>query len=309
MTESMIIIGGGPAGYTAAIYAARSDLKPLLIEGKMPGGQLTTTSEVENFPGFPKGVQGGELTSMMRAQADRFGTRFVSDEVISVDFSSQPLIVRTADGSYESQTVIIATGASATRLGIPSEQEYYGRGVSACATCDGFFFKGKKIAVVGGGDSAMEEATFLTRFAESVTVIVRKDELRASKIMQERAKANPKISFVWNSEVREVLGDGTRVTAIRLFNNKTNDIADLPIEGVFVAIGHKPSADAFKGQIELDEKGYIVTRPHSTQTNVEGVFAAGDVADPHYRQAITAAGSGCTAAIEAERFLSAREEN
>ena len=307
MSENVLIIGGGPAGHTAAIYAARAELKPLMLEGRMPGGQLTMTTEVENFPGFPEGIQGVELMDLLKKQSERFETRIVADEVISVDFSQRPLLVKTADAEYRAETVVVATGASAMRLGIPSEQEYYGRGVSACATCDGFFFKGKKIVVVGGGDSAMEEATFLTRFVESVTVIVRKEELRASKIMQERAKNNSKISFVWNSEVKEVLGDGARVTGVRVLNNKTNETTDLPTEGVFVAIGHKPNTAVFQGQLELDEKGYIVTLPHSTKTTVEGVFAAGDVADHYYRQAISAAGTGCMAAIDVERYLAGKE--
>lgn len=307
MAEKVIIIGGGPAGHTAAIYASRAQLEPVLFEGRTPGGQLMLTTDVENFPGFPEGMMGPELVGLLKKQSERFGTRCLGEEVVSVDFSQRPLRVTTEERTYEAESVIIATGASAMWLGLPSEKEYYGRGVSACATCDGFFFKGKKIVVVGGGDSALEEATFLTRFAESVTLVVRRDELRASKIMQERAKANPKVSFLWNSEVKEVLGDGQRVTGVRVFDNKTEETSDLPTEGVFVAIGHKPNTELFKGQIDLDAKGYIVTEPHSTKTNVEGVFAAGDVADHYYRQAISAAGTGCMAAIDAERWLASKE--
>lgn len=305
--EKVIIIGSGPAGHTAAIYAARAELKPLMFEGQVPGGQLMLTTEVENFPGFPNGLMGPELMEHLKAQSLRFETRIIPEDVVAVDFSARPFTVKTADKEYKAESVIVSTGASAMWLGLPSEKDYYGKGVSACATCDGFFFRGKKIIVVGGGDSAMEEATFLTRFAETVTVIVRKEELRASKIMQERAKANPKISFVWNSEVKEILGDGTRVTGVTLFNNKTNETSQLATDGVFVAIGHKPNTDLFKGQLELDQKGYLVTQPGSTKTNVEGVFAAGDVADHYYRQAITAAGTGCMAAIDAERWLASKE--
>ncbi len=305
--EKVIIIGSGPAGHTAAIYAARAELTPLMFEGRVPGGQLMLTTEVENFPGFPGGAQGPEMMELFKKQSERFGTRIVPEDVTAVDFSQRPFLVRTAGAEYRAEAVIVSTGATAMWLDVPGEKEYGGRGVSACATCDGFFFKGKKIVVVGGGDSAMEESTFLTRFAESVTVIVRKEELRASKIMQERARNNPKISFVWNSEVKEIVGDGTRVTGLRVFNNKTNETTDLATEGVFVAIGHKPNTELFQGQLELDAKGYLVTEPHSTKTNVEGVFAAGDVADHYYRQAITAAGTGCMAAIDAERWLASKE--
>lgn len=305
--EKVIIIGSGPAGHTAAIYAARAELTPLMFEGRVPGGQLMLTTEVENFPGFPGGAQGPEMMELFKKQSERFGTRIVPEDVTAVDFSQRPFLVRTAGAEYRAEAVIVSTGATAMWLDVPGEKEYGGRGVSACATCDGFFFKGKKIVVVGGGDSAMEESTFLTRFAESVTVIVRKEELRASKIMQERARNNPKISFVWNSEVKEIVGDGTRVTGLRVFNNKTNETTDLATEGVFVAIGHKPNTELFQGQLELDAKGYLVTEPHSTKTNVEGVFAAGDVADHYYRQAISAAGTGCMAAIDAERWLASKE--
>ncbi|OGL95091.1 thioredoxin-disulfide reductase [Candidatus Uhrbacteria bacterium RIFOXYB12_FULL_58_10] len=305
--EKVIIIGSGPAGHTAAIYAARAELTPLLFEGRIPGGQLMLTTEVENFPGFPGGAQGPEMMELFRKQSQRFGTRIVADDVVAVDFSVRPFLVKTADAEYHAESLIVSTGATAMWLDVPGEKKYGGRGVSACATCDGFFFKGKKIIVVGGGDSAMEEATFLTRFAESVTVIVRREELRASKIMQERARANSKILFVWNSEVKEIVGDGTRVTGVKLFDNKTNVMSELATDGVFVAIGHKPNTELFAGKLELDTKGYVVTQPHSTRTSVEGVFAAGDVADHYYRQAITAAGTGCMAAIDAERWLASRE--
>jgi len=307
MQEKLIIIGSGPAGHTAAIYAARSELKPLMFEGSTPGGQLMLTTEVENFPGFPGGLMGPEMMEMFKKQSERFGTRILSENVTGVDFSVHPFVVTTPTATHSSDAIIISTGATATWLNVPGEKEYYGRGVSACATCDGFFFKNKKIIVVGGGDSAMEEATFLTKFGESVTVIVRKDTLKASKIMQERARTNPKISFIWNSEVKEIVGDGTRVTGVRLFNNQTNETTDFATDGVFVAIGHKPNTELFAGKLDMDKGGYLVTQPGSTKTNVEGVFAAGDVADHYYRQAITAAGTGCMAAIDAERWLASRE--
>ena len=307
MSEKLIIIGSGPAGHTAAIYAARAELKPLMFEGSTPGGQLMLTTEVENFPGFPGGLMGPEMMELFKKQSERFGTRILSENVTGVDVSVHPFVVTTESASYEADAVIVSTGATAMWLDVPGEKEYGGRGVSACATCDGFFFKNKKIIVVGGGDSAMEEATFLTKFAESVTVIVRKNVLKASKIMQERAKANAKISFVWNSEVKEIVGDGTRVTGVKLFNNQTNEPTDFATDGVFVAIGHKPNTELFAGKLDMDKAGYLVTQPGSTRTNVEGVFAAGDVADHYYRQAITAAGTGCMAAIDAERWLSSRE--
>lgn len=307
MTEKVIIIGSGPAGHTAAIYAARAELKPLMFEGRVPGGQLMLTTEVENYPGFPAGLMGPEMMELFKKQSERFGTRVIADDVVSVDFSVRPFTVNTTNDTYKTDSVIVATGATAMWLNVPGEKEYGGRGVSACATCDGFFFRGKKIIVVGGGDSAMEEATFLTRFAETVMVIVRKEELRASKIMQERARNNPKIEFRWNSEIKEIVGDGTKVTGVKIFNNKTNETSDQSIEGVFVAIGHKPNTDLFKGVLDLDEKGYLKTQAGSTKTNIEGVFAAGDVADHYYRQAITAAGTGCMAAIDAERWLASKE--
>ncbi len=307
MSEKLVIIGSGPAGYTAAVYAARAELSPLMIEGRQPGGQLMLTTEVENYPGFPAGVQGPDMMQLFRKQAERFGTRIESDDVVSVDFSSRPFAVKTSDRAFSAEAVIISTGASATWLNVPGEKEYQGRGVSACATCDGFFFKDKEIIVVGGGDSAMEEAAFLTRFAKKVTVMVRKEALRASRIMQERAHKNPKIAFLYNTEVKEILGDGKKMTGAALFNNKTEEESVFSAEGLFVAVGHKPNTDLFTGQVALDEKGYVVCRPGSTATSVEGVFAAGDVADHKYRQAVTAAGTGCMAALDAERWLAGRE--
>lgn len=310
-TEQVIIIGSGPAGYTAAMYAARANMNPLLFEGQrlggQPGGQLMLTTEVENYPGFPEGLMGPEMMEKFKAQAVRFGTRIISEDVIRVDLSKRPLVIHTSDRSYSTHTLIICTGAQAMWIGVPGEEKYQGHGVSACATCDGFFFKDKEILVVGGGDSAMEESTFLTKFAKKVTVVHRRDTLRASKIMQERAMKNPKIEFVWNTQVREVLGDGTKMTGVRVYNNVTNQESEMPAEGLFVAIGHKPNTEMFQGQIELDQKGYIVTKPGSTATNIEGVFAGGDVADHKYRQAVTAAGTGCMAALDAERWLADQE--
>jgi thioredoxin reductase (NADPH) len=265
------------------------------------------TTDVENYPGFPDGLLGPEMMEKFKKQADRFGTRILSQDVTSVDFSKRPFTVNTSDGIYLSNAVIITTGAGALWLGIPGETQYQGHGISACATCDGFFFKDKHVLVVGGGDAAMEEATFLTRFASKVTVLVRKDALRASKIMQERAQKDPKISFVWNTEVNEILGDGTKMTGARVLNNKTNAESQIAADGLFVAIGHKPNSDIFKGQIELDAKGYVVTKPGTSATSVEGVFAGGDVADYRYRQAVTAAGTGCMAALDAERWLASQE--
>ncbi|MDD5678158.1 MAG: thioredoxin-disulfide reductase [Kiritimatiellae bacterium] len=303
MVEQVVIIGTGPAGWTAAIYSARANLKPLIIEGAQPGGQLTTTTSVENFPGFPEGLDGAQLMLQMRTQAERFGARILSGEVASVDFKRQPFRLQLDDGKeLETGAVIIATGASAQYMGLASEQKLLGRGVSGCATCDGALYRGKRVAVVGGGDTAMEDALFLTRFAAQVTVIHRRDEFRASQIMAERVKQNPKIKIAWNTVVIEVL-DVVReeVTALRLKNVKTGALTELPVAGVFIAIGHQPNTKAFVGQVNMNEKGYILAE--NSRTNVPGVFAAGDVQDHVYRQAVTAAGSGCMAAIEAERYL------
>lgn len=302
-TEDLIIIGSGPAGYTAAVYAARANLKPLMIEGYQSGGLLMLTSDVENYPGFPEGILGPDLMHRFRRQAERFGTRFIQKDVTSVDFTSWPLKVSVGQEVHEAKTVVVSTGAATKWLGIESESRLLGKGVSSCATCDGAFFQGAKLVVVGGGDSAMEEANFLTRFASQVTVVHRRESLRASKIMQDRAMKNPKISFVWNSAVDEILGESS-VVGVRLKDLKTGKTQTLDCEGVFVAIGHEPNTGFLKGQLSLDEKGYILLpkRP-TTTTSVRGVFAAGDVQDVIYRQAITAAASGCQAAIDAERFL------
>ncbi len=305
MVHDVLILGSGPAGLTAAVYTARANLSPLLIDGSQPGGQLTLTTDVENFPGFPKGIMGPQLIQDMRAQAERFGTQFRTGHVTEVNIHKQPFSVTVDDeDTVETRTLIISTGASANLLGLPSESRLMGHGVSTCATCDGFFFRGKEIAVVGGGDSAVEEATFLTKFASKVTLIHRRDKLRASKIMQDRAMNNEKIAFQWNSTLEEVLGDEV-VTGVRVRNTQTQATEEIPLAGVFVAIGHTPNTSLFKGQIDMDEQGYIQTQPHSTRTNIPGVFASGDVQDSTYRQAITAAGSGCMAAIDAERYLEA----
>lgn len=300
----LIIIGSGPAGLTAAVYAARANLAPLLIEGWQSGGQLTTTTEVENFPGFPTGILGPDLMKQMRAQAERFGTLFLTGDVTSVDLKARPFTI-TIDGERSEQTksLIIATGASPIRLGVPGEERLWGYGVSTCATCDGYFFRGQELVVVGGGDSAMEETTFLTKFATKITVVHRRGKLRASKILQERAMKNEKVSFIWNSVVEEVLGENT-VTGVRLRNILTGEQTQVPCAGLFIAIGHKPNTDLFKDQLGMDASGYLVTK-HGTATSIPGVFAAGDVQDFTYRQAITAAGSGCMAAMDAERFLEA----
>jgi len=301
--EKVIILGSGPAGYTAAIYAARATLKPLLLEGMQPGGQLTITTEVENFPGFPEGVMGPALMEEMKKQAERFGTRVVTAEATRVDLSQRPFRVTTADAEYTCHALIIATGASAKWMGLPSEKVYQGRGVSACATCDGFFFKNVEVGVVGGGDTAIEEATFLTKFATKVHLIHRRGELRASKIMQQKALDNPKLSFEWNSVVEEVLGDGKAMTGVRLKSTTDGSTRELKLQGLFMGIGHEPNTGLFKGQLDMNEVGYLTVKAPTTATNVPGVFACGDVADPIYRQAISAAGTGCMAAIDAERFL------
>jgi len=300
--EKVIIIGSGPAGYTAAIYTSRANLNPLMIEGEEAGGQLMITSDVENFPGFSGGVTGPALMDEMRKQAERFGTRMIRKLVTKTDFSSRPFKVWVGNDLHLASTVIISTGATAKYLGLPSEKAYYNKGVSACATCDGAFFKNMEVAVVGGGDTAMEEANFLTRFASKVYIIHRRDTFRASKVMAQRALNNPKITPVWDSEVEEVIGDQF-VTGLKIKNLKTGATSELKVQGMFLAIGHKPNTDVFGGQLKLDETGYIVTKPHSSYTSIDGVFAAGDVQDHVYRQAITAAGSGCMAAIDAERWL------
>jgi len=305
-TRELIIVGGGPAGYTAALYAARANLEPLVIEGFNWGGQLMVTSDVENYPGYPDGVMGPEMMAEFRRQAERFGAEFVTDDVTRVDFSEQPFRVWVENDEYAARAVIIATGANARWLGLPCEQHFQGRGLSACATCDGAFFKEKELVVVGGGDSAMEEANFLTRYATKVTVVHRRDEFRASQIMLDRARANPKVEFITNAVVEDILGD-TKVEGVKLRDTRTNEVSELRTDGVFVAIGHDPTTALFVDQLDHDVAGYLVTKPGSTETNIAGVFAAGDVQDHVYRQAVTAAGSGCMAALDAERFLAALE--
>lgn len=300
--RNVVIIGSGPAGLTAAVYTARANLSPVLIEGWQAGGQLTTTTEVENYPGFAKGIMGPELMKEMRAQAERFGTTFKTGDVTAVDLKTRPLkVVVDDEENLDTKTLIVATGASPITLGLPHEKRLWGHGVSSCATCDGFFFKDKELVVVGGGDSAMEEATFLTKFATKVSVIHRRDKLRASKIMQDRAMKNEKITFVWNSIVEDVLGQDV-VAGVRLKNVVTGKVWDLSCAGLFLAIGHRPNTALFSGQLAMTATGYLVTG-HGTATSIPGVFAAGDVQDAHYRQAVTAAGTGCMAAIDAERFL------
>jgi thioredoxin reductase (NADPH) len=304
--RNVIIIGSGPAGYTAALYTARADLEPLVFEGAQYGGALMNTTEVENFPGFPEGILGPELMNQIRTQAERFGAELVADDVISVELTGPVKVVRTLDAEYTADAVILAMGSAYRKLGLAREDELSGRGVSWCATCDGFFFRDKDIAVVGGGDTAMEEATFLTRFAKSVTVVHRRDALRASRIMVDRAMTNPKIKWAWNSEVVDITGEGT-VTGLRLRDTAVGGDRDLEVGGLFIAIGHEPRSELVRGQVELDDEGYVRTAT-GTRTNLEGVFAAGDLVDHTYRQAITAAGTGCSAALDAERFLAARAD-
>ncbi len=301
--ERLVIIGSGPAGYTAAIYAARAELRPLLFEGSQPGGQLTITSEVENYPGFEEAILGPELMERMKKQAERFGARIEAGEMTRVDLSRRPFQLWQDDKLFTADAVIVATGASAKWMGIPSEKSFQGKGVSACATCDGFFFRGTEVAVVGGGDTAMEEATFLTRFATKVYLIHRRGELRASRIMQERVRKNPKIELVLSTVIDEILGDARGVTGVRLKSTRDGSTRELPLKGVFMGIGHEPNTGLFRGQLAMNDVGYLEVRSPSSATSVAGVFAAGDVADPSYRQAVSAAGSGCVAAIDAERFL------
>jgi thioredoxin reductase (NADPH) len=311
MTDNVrhvIIVGSGPAGLTAAIYTARANLQPLVIEGEpsstsdQPGGQLMLTTEVENFPGFPDGIMGPDLMINFRAQAERFGAEFLTEKVTRVDFSERPFRVWVRDTEYRADAIIVSTGAQSLMLGIEAESRLLGHGLSTCATCDGFFFRGHEIVVVGGGDSAVEEATFLTKFASKVTIVHRRGELRASKIMQDRALSNPKIDFLWNHTVTDILGEGT-VSGVEVTSTLDGAVSTLPVTGVFVAIGHRPNTDLFKGVLDMEDNGYLTTIPGSTYTNIDGVFACGDVQDHTYRQAITAAGSGCMAAIDAERWL------
>lgn len=304
-TLKTIIIGSGPAGLTAAIYAARAELKPVLFAGLTPGGQLMNTTEVENYPGFENGILGPDLMAIMTKQAEKFGTNIIHENVVSVDFSAAPFKVRTDKAEYAAYTVILAMGADANWLNLPNEQRLRGKGVSACATCDGFFFKGKEVVVVGGGDAAMEEATFLTKFATKVTVVNRTENFRASKIMLERAQSNPKISFITNSQVVDVLG-ADKVEGVTILNNQTQQMQDLKTDGLFVAIGHSPNTKILEGQVELDVKKYVVVK-NNTRTNVEGVFVAGDINDPRYRQAVTAAGMGAMAALDVEKYLAEKE--
>jgi thioredoxin reductase (NADPH) len=303
--ENVVIIGSGPAGYTAAIYSARANLAPLMIEGEEVGGQLMTTTDVENYPGFADGVTGPEMMGVLRKQAQRFGTKFISKLVTKVDLSQRPFKVWIGNDLHLAKTVIVSTGATAKWLGLPSEKKLAGKGVSACATCDGAFFRNQKVAVIGGGDTAMEEANFLTRFASKVWIIHRRSEFRASKIMADRALNNPKIEVIWDTGLEEIVGD-TQVTGVKLKNLKTGKLTEMPMDGVFIAIGHQPNTKIFEGQLKMNDVGYLITEAKSTYTSVNGVFAAGDVQDHVYRQAITAAGTGCMAAIDAERWL---EEN
>ena len=308
----LLIIGSGPAGLTAALYSGRANLNPLIFEGSQPGGQLMITTEVENYPGFEHGIQGPELMDIMRKQAVRFGAESIFRNVVKADLSKRPFKITDEEGNeYFAETLIVSTGASAKWIGIDSEKKFMGYGVSSCATCDGFFFRGMKVVVIGGGDTAMEEANYLTRHASEVILIHRRDEFRASKIMQDRSKSNPKIRFVLDTVVEEILGkeeeNKKTVTGVKVRNVKTNDISEIECSGVFVAIGHKPNSDLFKGILDMDENGYLITKKSSSETNVEGVFACGDVQDSYYRQAVTAAGTGCMAAIDAERYLELKE--
>jgi thioredoxin reductase (NADPH) len=306
--RDVIIIGSGPAGYTAALYAGRARLNPLVFEGSVTsGGALMNTTDVENFPGFPDGVLGPDLMDQLRKQAERFGAELVADDVTEVDLKASPKVIKVGEDTYLAKTVIVASGSAYRELGVPGEKRLSGHGVSWCATCDGFFFREMDIAVIGGGDSAMEEATFLTRFAKSVTIIHRRDSLRASKIMQDRATSNPKINFIWDSEVAEVLGEDT-INGLRLRNLKTGAESTVPMRGLFIAIGHDPRSELFAGQLETDADGYLIVDSPSTRTAIDGVFAAGDVVDRTYKQAITAAGSGCAAALDAERWLADHED-
>ncbi|MCB0390001.1 MAG: thioredoxin-disulfide reductase [Bdellovibrionales bacterium] len=304
--ENVIIIGSGPAGLTSAIYASRANLEPLMIEGEEAGGQLMTTTDVENYPGYPEGIMGPEMMTLFRKQAERFGTRFITKNVTKVDFSQRPFKIWVGNEEYQAKSVIVSTGASAKYLGLDKEQTYLGRGVSACATCDGAFFRNQICSIIGGGDTAMEEALFLTRFASKVYVIHRRDDFRASKIMADRVKNHEKIEVLWNSELKDIKGE-KNVESIVVYNNKTKEESEMKMDGVFIAIGHKPNTDLFKDQLDMDSVGYLITKAKSTYTNIEGVFAAGDVQDSVYRQAVSAAGSGCMAAIDCERWLEAQE--
>ena len=304
----VLIIGSGPAGYTAAIYAARAGLKPVLYTGGQPGGQLTTTNDVENFPGYPDGINGSSMMVDLQKQAERFGTKINYALVTSVDFLSYPLkVVVDEKETIEAESVIIATGATAKYLGLPSEQKYYNKGVSACAVCDGYFYRGREVAVVGAGDSAAEGSVYLSNLCTKVHLFVRRSELRASKIMQQRVLNNANIEVHWNTETEEILGDDNGVNAVRVVNNKTGVKKEIPVQGFFLAIGHQPNTEIFKGQLNMDDSGYVIVTPGSTKTNIEGVFAVGDVADKTYRQAITAAGTGCMGALDAEKFITAKE--
>lgn len=305
----VLIIGSGPAGYTAAIYAARANLEPVLVSGMQPGGQMTITTDVENYPGFAEVIQGPWLMEQMKAQAEHVGTKMVSDIITDIDLDKRPFTAHGDSGAtYTADALVIATGAKAKWLGLPSEEKFMGKGVSACATCDGFFFRGKDVAVVGGGNTAVEEALFLTNFCNSVTLIHRRDDLRAEKIMQDRLFKNEKIKVLWDTVLEEILGDEQGVTGIRLNNVKTGDVSEIDVDGVFIAIGHAPATEMFRGKLKMDETGYIATAPDSTATEIPGVYAAGDVTDHVYRQAVTAAGMGCMAALEADRFLAALPE-